>query len=133
MNPLLGREFTRNIKPYFLQKIKVKKLKCRLLQFLFGSLRVKRYPLFSRRWLEDSLRYSLLGYTHTLTMIYYEKLTFLALLSTSCFSKYSLLKIYRTNINLQIRTIYRGNFLLHVQFSFPFFFFFFSCYEPFHT
>ena len=27
-------------KPYFLQKIKVKKLKCRLLQFLFGALRV---------------------------------------------------------------------------------------------
>ena len=28
-------------KPYCLQKIKVKKLKCRLLQFLFGALRVK--------------------------------------------------------------------------------------------
>ena len=28
------------IKPYFLQKIKVKKLKCGLLQFLFGALRI---------------------------------------------------------------------------------------------
>ena len=41
VNPLLGRGFTWKIKPYFLQKIKVKKLKCRLLQFLFGALRVK--------------------------------------------------------------------------------------------
>ena len=30
----------KNIKPYFLRKIKSKKLKCRLLQFLFGALRV---------------------------------------------------------------------------------------------
>ena len=30
-----------NIKPYFLQKIKVKKIKCCLLQFLFGVLKVK--------------------------------------------------------------------------------------------
>ena len=29
------------IKPYFLGKIKSKKLECRLLQFLFGALRVK--------------------------------------------------------------------------------------------
>ena len=29
------------IKPYFLQKMKIKKLKCRLLQFLFGAFRVK--------------------------------------------------------------------------------------------
>ena len=28
------------IKPFFLQKIKVKKLKCRLLQFLYGTLNV---------------------------------------------------------------------------------------------
>ena len=28
------------IKPYFLRKIKVKNLKCRLLQYLFGDLRV---------------------------------------------------------------------------------------------
>ena len=28
-----------NIKPYFLRKIKVKKIKCCLLQFLFGTLR----------------------------------------------------------------------------------------------
>ena len=27
-------------KPYFLRKIKVEKLKCRLLQFLYGALRV---------------------------------------------------------------------------------------------
>ena len=40
MNPLLGRGFTCNIKPYFLRKIKVKKIKCHLLQFLFGTLRV---------------------------------------------------------------------------------------------
>ena len=36
-----SRGFTWNIKLYFLQKIKVKKLKCRLLQFLFGTLKVK--------------------------------------------------------------------------------------------
>ena len=30
------------IKPYFLYKIKVKLLKCRLLQFLFDALRVNR-------------------------------------------------------------------------------------------
>ena len=41
VNPLLGRGFTLNIKPYFLRKINLKKLKCRLLQFLFGALRVK--------------------------------------------------------------------------------------------
>ena len=29
------------IKPYFLRKIKLKKLKYRLLQFLFGTLKVK--------------------------------------------------------------------------------------------
>ena len=29
------------IRPYFLRKIQVKKFKCRLLQFLFGALRVK--------------------------------------------------------------------------------------------
>ena len=34
VNPLLG---TRKIKPYFLRKIKIKKLKCRLLQFLLGT------------------------------------------------------------------------------------------------
>ena len=39
--PLLSRGFTSKIKPYFLRKIKIKKLKCRLLQFLFGALRVK--------------------------------------------------------------------------------------------
>ena len=62
MNPLLGREFTWKIKPYFLniscesparQKIhmehqalfslkdKSKKIKCHLLQFFFGALKVK--------------------------------------------------------------------------------------------
>ena len=41
MNPLLGRGFTWNIKPSFLRKIKVKKLKCCLLQFLFSAFRVK--------------------------------------------------------------------------------------------
>ena len=40
MNPLQGRGFTLNIKPYFLQNIKVKKIKCQPLQFLFGALRV---------------------------------------------------------------------------------------------
>ena len=42
VNRLLGRGFTRKIKPYFLRKIKVKKIKCRLLQVLFGALRVKQ-------------------------------------------------------------------------------------------
>ena len=42
VNPLLSRGVTWKIKPYFLWKIKSKKLKCRLLQFLFGALRVKR-------------------------------------------------------------------------------------------
>ena len=40
VNPLLGRGFTWKIKPYFLWKIKVKKFRCWLLQFLFGALRV---------------------------------------------------------------------------------------------
>ena len=31
----------KKIKLYFLRKIKVKRLKCRLLQFLFGALRMK--------------------------------------------------------------------------------------------
>ena len=35
-----SRGFILKIKPYFLRKIKVKKLKCLLLQFLFGALRV---------------------------------------------------------------------------------------------
>ena len=52
VNPLLGRRFTRKIKPYFFSKDKSKKLKCHLLQFLFGALRVKREkshisPIFS--------------------------------------------------------------------------------------
>ena len=41
MNPLLGRGFTLNIEPYFLQKLKVKKIKCRLLHFFFGTLGIK--------------------------------------------------------------------------------------------
>ena len=40
VNPLLGRGITGKIKPYLLQKIKVKKLECRLLHVLFGALRV---------------------------------------------------------------------------------------------
>ena len=40
VNPLLGRGFTCKIKPYFPRKIKVKKLKCRLPQFLFDALRI---------------------------------------------------------------------------------------------
>ena len=43
VNPLLGRGFTCNFKPYFLWKIKVNKLKCHLLQFLFGFLRVNMF------------------------------------------------------------------------------------------
>ena len=41
VNPLLGRGFT--YKALFSLKDKSKKLKCRLLQFLFGSLRVKSH------------------------------------------------------------------------------------------
>ena len=33
------------LKPYFLGKIKLKKLNCRLLQFLFGALRVNTVTL----------------------------------------------------------------------------------------
>ena len=40
VNPLLGIGFTLKSKPYFRRKIKVKKLKCRLLQFWFGALMV---------------------------------------------------------------------------------------------
>ena len=40
MNPLLGRGFTRNIKPYFLQKIKVKIIKVLSAAILLGALRV---------------------------------------------------------------------------------------------
>ena len=39
----------KKIKPYFLRKIKVKKLKCRLLQFLFGTVRVKDYNVNSKQ------------------------------------------------------------------------------------
>ena len=43
VNPLPSRGFTRNIKSYFLQKIKVKKYSVviTVLQILFGALRVK--------------------------------------------------------------------------------------------
>ena len=47
VNPQVGRGFTRNIQPYFLRKIKVKKMKRPLLQFLFGALRVKISRYFS--------------------------------------------------------------------------------------
>ena len=40
VNPLLKQRIHMKNKPYFLQRIKVKKIKCRLLQFLFGALRV---------------------------------------------------------------------------------------------
>ena len=43
VNPLLGRGFTGKIKPYFLRKIKLK-LKCHVLQFLFGALKVGSCP-----------------------------------------------------------------------------------------
>ena len=44
VNPLLcsAEDSHTKIKPYFLQEIKVKKLKCRLLQFSFGALRVSK-------------------------------------------------------------------------------------------
>ena len=52
-----GRGFTRNIKPYFLQKRTVKrKLKCRLLQFLFGTFRsmynkqMLAHDIFVQKW-----------------------------------------------------------------------------------
>ena len=45
MRPDISCEFTWNIKPYFLRKIKVKKTKRRLLQFLSGALRVKAIGL----------------------------------------------------------------------------------------
>ena len=41
VNPLLGRGLTLKIKPSFGLELKDKKLKCRLLQFLFSALRVK--------------------------------------------------------------------------------------------
>ena len=41
VNPLLGRGFTCKNQALFSLKDKSKKLKCRLLQFLFGALRVK--------------------------------------------------------------------------------------------
>ena len=46
VNPLLSRGFTWKIKPYFFFKDKSKKLKCRLLQFLFGALRVNLLCMF---------------------------------------------------------------------------------------
>ena len=46
VNPLLGRGVTRKIKPYFLRKIKEKKIKRRLLQFLFGALRVTTNTMY---------------------------------------------------------------------------------------
>ena len=41
VNPLLGRGFTKN-EALFSSKYKSKKLKCRLLQYLFGALRVNK-------------------------------------------------------------------------------------------
>ena len=41
MNPLLSRGFTRNIKPYFLRKIKVKIIIVSSAAILLGALRVK--------------------------------------------------------------------------------------------
>ena len=62
VNPLLGRGFTWKIKPYFLRKIKVKKSKCRLLQFLFGTLRVNT-PVTTAA--DDSLEYLLIFFKRT--------------------------------------------------------------------
>ena len=41
MNPLLGRGFTRNIKPYFLRKIQVKIIKVSSAAILLGALKVR--------------------------------------------------------------------------------------------
>ena len=41
IRPDVSNESHEKIKPCFLRKIKVKKCKCRLLQVLFGALRVK--------------------------------------------------------------------------------------------
>ena len=43
--------------PYFLQKIKVKNLKCCLLQYLFGALRVN-LEFSGLSWRETNLSYS---------------------------------------------------------------------------
>ena len=42
VNPLLGRIHMKKNQALFSSKGKSKKLKCRLLQFLFGALRVKK-------------------------------------------------------------------------------------------
>ena len=47
VNPLPSRGFTCNIKPYFLQKIKVKLIKVSCAAILLGALRVN---LFFDRW-----------------------------------------------------------------------------------
>ena len=46
VNPLLGRGFTWKNQALFSLKDKSKKLKCRLLQFLLGALRVKNIYFF---------------------------------------------------------------------------------------
>ena len=56
VNPLRG--FPWKIKPYFLRKIKSKKLKCRLLQFLLGALRVNTLHCFVKHTTKKNNRYS---------------------------------------------------------------------------
>ena len=54
MNPLLGRGFTCDIKPYFLRKIKEKKKKVLPAVVLFGSLRIKSFHVKIYKELELS-------------------------------------------------------------------------------
>ena len=48
LRSLLGRGFTRKNQVFFSSKEKSKKIKCRLLQYLFGALRVKDSILICR-------------------------------------------------------------------------------------
>ena len=49
----------KKIKPYFLRKIKIKKFKCLLLQYLFGALRVKllRTDHFINQFFQSQCKY----------------------------------------------------------------------------
>ena len=75
MTPLPSREFSWNIKPYFLWEKKVKKIKCRLLQFLFGALRVNSFYKLAtkyRVW-RDQYKYSLYDNTSLLFRYIYQE------------------------------------------------------------
>ena len=65
VNPLLGRVFTLKNQAFFSLKDKSKKLKCRLLQFLFGALRVNETDAEANTDADTRVTIMALLYFHT--------------------------------------------------------------------